>query len=76
MGLMAGQTPFAQRFVFEYEGPALHGMTFETSIVLARQLRAAALDCVPLMRIMAIRAAHFALQHGMVMRQRKLGADL
>ena len=80
MRRMAADAAFTDRFVFKYEWSALRGMTLETGLVVAeqggapardalRQIRAAALYRVTLVRIMAIRAADFALQHRVMMRQ-------
>ena len=76
---MTAQATFAHRFVLENKWAALGGMTLETSLVVAkqrgaaaletlRQICAAALDGVALVRVMAISAAHFAFEHRMVMR--------
>src|SRR6476659_1758657 len=77
---MAADAAFTDRFVFKHEWPALRGMTLETGLVMAeqrgasasdllRQICSAALYRVALVRIMAIRAADFAFQHRMMMRQ-------
>ena len=83
---MAADTAFAQRFMLKYKWSALRNVTLETRLVLAKQLGsaadnllrktcAAAFDCAPAVRIVAIRAAHFAFEYGMMVRQLKLCAD-
>jgi hypothetical protein len=75
---MTAHTTFAQCFVLEHKWAALRGVTLETRFVLAqqghastfetlRQVRAAAFDRVSFVRVMAIGATDFTLQHGVVM---------
>ena len=77
---MAADATFPDRLMFKYEWSALRGVALETGLVMAKQrgaatgnilgqIRAATLYRIPLVWIMAIRAANFALQHRMVMRQ-------
>ena len=68
--------------MFKNERPALRGVTLETGLVMAEQhgaaafhglryIGATAFHSVTAMRVMAIRAAHFAFQDRMMMRQLK-----
>ena len=77
---------FFQCFMLENEWTGLRGVTLETGFVLTeqqcsaafhrlRQARSSALDGATDVRIMAIRAAHLAFQHRMVMRHFKSSAD-
>ena len=70
--LMASPAPLAQGLVLEDEGSELRRMALATGLVLGKQLGAAALYCRAAMRIMAIPAAHFALQHRVMVRQAEL----
>ena len=87
MRRMAGDTTFANRFVFENEGPALRGVALQTGSVRAQHGEAAALhglrhvgsassDGVALVRVMAIGAAHLAFDHRMMVGQFERGADI
>lgn len=82
---MATDATFADGFVFENKRAALRGVTLEARVILAEQshassfealwkIRAASLDRVALVRVVAIGATHFPFQHRMVMRQLKRGA--
>ena len=84
---MTAHAPFAHRFVLKDKRAALRGMTLETSLVVAeqggaaalealRQIRAAAFDGIAFVRVVAIRAADFAFEHRMMMRQLEFRADL
>jgi hypothetical protein len=84
---MARDTTLPNRFVFENERPALRGMTLQTGSVRAQHREPAALhglghvgsstpDCVALVRVMAIRAAHLAFHYRMVVRQFEGSADI
>src|SRR5438552_4009493 len=77
---MAAHAPFPERFVLENKRSALRGVTLETGFVLAeqcsaaalerlRKIRPAAFDRVAFVRIMAIGATDFPLEHRMMMRQ-------
>ena len=87
MRRMAAHTTFAQRFMLEHKWAALRGVTLETGFILAQEahaaafeilhkIRAAAFDRVAFVRVMAIGATDFALQHRMVMRQLECRAHL
>ena len=80
MRRMTAHTTFTQCFVLEHKRATLRGVTLETGFVLAqkthpaaferlRKVRATAFDRVSLVRVMAIGATDFALQHRMVMGQ-------
>lgn len=84
---MTAHTPFAKRFVLENKRATLCGMTLETGFVLAKQghpatlerlwkIGAATFDCVASVRVMAIGATDFTLQHWVVMRQLERRAHL
>jgi len=77
---MAAHAAFPHRFMLEHEWPALRGVALETSFVMAEQcrpptrdllgqIRSAAFNGIALVWIMAIRAADFSLEDGMMMRQ-------
>ncbi len=76
---MADHTTLTQRLVFVDERAALLGVALEAGFVSAQESKAAALerllnicrcafDSNPGMRVVTIAAAHFALQHRMVVR--------
>ena len=82
---MTGQATLAHGLVLKYKWPALRGVALEASFVSAQEsnaagfkrlldIGAAALDCDPLVRVVTIRAAHFAFGHRMMVRQLKLSA--
>jgi len=73
--------------MFKDEWAALGGMALEAGFVVTeqhgaatfhalRQTRSTAFDRVALVRVVAIRAAHFALEHRMVMRKLKGSTDV
>jgi hypothetical protein len=79
---MANGAPLPQRLVLIHERAALLRVTLEAGFIFAQERKAApfefllnvcgrALDGDPLVRFMTIRAAHFAFEHRMVMRQRE-----
>ena len=87
VGRVTNGAAFANRFVFVNERSALRGMTLETGVVRAHerdaaafdellQTCAAAFDRFAFVWIVAIRAAHFAFEHGMMVRQLKLRTQI
>ena len=77
---MAAHATLSERFVLENKRSALRSVTLEAGFVLAEQggsaalerlgkIRSAAFDRVPFVRIMAIGATDFPLEHRMMMRQ-------
>lgn len=76
MRLMTGETALAQRLVLKHVRPALHGVALKTGFVRTRQFGAAALDRRSFVRVVAISATHFPLQHRMMVRQSELSAHL
>ena len=83
---MANGAPLPQRLVLVYKRAALLRVTFEAGFVLAQERKAAgfefllnirsrAFDRDPFVRLVTIRAAHFAFEHGMMMRQRECCAN-
>src|SRR5437763_4028113 len=77
---MAAHATFSERFVLENKRTALRSVTLEAGFVLAEQrgaaalerlgkIRSAAFDRVAFVRIMAIGATDFPLEHRMMMRQ-------
>jgi len=86
VGRMAADATLAHGFVLENKRPALRGMALQTGIVVGKELGAAALhalgnicaaalDGVALVRVMAIRATDLAFEHGVMVREKKRGAD-
>jgi hypothetical protein len=84
---MADDTTLTHCLVLINKRPALLCVTFETGFVSGQECKAAgselllnicrgALGCDPLVRLMAIAAAHLALQHRMMMRQLKRCANV
>ena len=80
---MADHTTLPHCLVLVNKWAALRSVALEASFVSAQESKAAAFerllnigaaafDCDPLVRIMTIRAAHFAFQHRMMMRQLEL----
>lgn len=59
--IVASSATVAHGMVLEDEGAGLGRMTLHTGLVFAHQSGAATLDCGPLMRIVAIVAAHTAV---------------
>jgi hypothetical protein len=87
MGRMADHATLTHRLVFIHEWAALLRMTLEADLVSAHKSKAArferllnicrgALGRDPLVRLMAIAAAHLAFKHRMMMRQLKCCANL
>ena len=83
---MADDTTLTQCLVFVDKRAALLGVALEAGFVSAQESKAAAferllnicwraLDCHADVRIVAIRAAHFAFQHRMVVRQLECRAN-
>src|SRR5437762_10522879 len=83
---MAANATFAHRFVFEDKRSALRSMALQAGVVVTEksraptlhalhQIRAAALDRVALVRVMAIGATDLAFEHRMMVREEKRGAD-
>jgi hypothetical protein len=77
---MANGAPLPQRLVLIHERAALLSVTLEAGFIFAQERKAApfeflldvsgrAFDGDPLVRLMTIRAPHFAFEHWMVMRQ-------
>jgi hypothetical protein len=86
VGRMADHTALSHCFVLVNKRAALLGVALEASLVSAQESEAtgsecllnispAAFDCDPLVRIMAIAAAHFAFQDRMMMRQLECRAN-
>jgi hypothetical protein len=84
---MAAHATLTQRLVLEHKRTSLRSVTLETGFVLAQQAHAATLerlwkvrtapfDRVSFVRVMAIGATDFALEHRMVMRQFEFRAHL
>src|SRR3954466_2988917 len=74
MRLMANGAAVAHRFMLENVRLRLFPMTLGTGLVQASHCQGAGrLHDVHAMRIMALRAVHFAFEHGMVLRQIELG---
>jgi hypothetical protein len=74
--LMARDTAFAQRFVFEDESPRLFTMTFRTLFVETGHGEAARrFHDVESMRVVALHTVHFAFAHGVVLRKVELGVN-
>ena len=84
---MAANATFAHRFVFEDKRSALRSMALQAGVVVTEksraptlhalhQIRAAALDRVALVRVMAIGATDLAFEHRMMVRQQKRRAHL
>jgi len=72
--LVAGDAAFAQGLMLKHKRPALFGVALEAGLILAHYIcSAASFDDRPLVRVVAIRATHFAFQHRMMMRQAELG---
>jgi len=80
---MADHTTLTHRLVLVNKRAALRGVALEAGFVSAQEskttgferllnIRAAAFDRYPLVRIMTIGAAHFAFQHRMMVRQLEL----
>jgi hypothetical protein len=83
VGRMTDHATFPHCLVLVNKGAPLRGMALEAGFVSAQESKApafehllnigpATLDCDTDVRIMAIRAAHFAFQHRMVVRQLEL----
>ena len=71
MGRVADETTFAHRLVFENERTTLRGVTLHTGVIRAQKCDSAAdkgllqtgtatFDCFALVRVVAVRATHFA----------------
>ena len=71
--IVAGGAAFADGFVLENKGPALSGVALNASIAFGGHRRAAALDALAFVRIVAVAAGDFAVLNGMMMRGGKAG---
>ena len=87
VGCMADHTTLTHRLVLIYKWAALLCVTLEAGFVSAQKSKAAGLERLlnicrstlgrdPFVRLMAIAAAHLALEHRMMMRQLKRCADV
>ena len=83
---MAGDTALANRVMLEHKRTSLGGVTLEAGFVRRQESQSATLDallkvgvatfdCIALVRIVAINAAHLVLQHRMMVRQLELGPN-
>ena len=63
--LVADEAAFARGFVLVNERPALLRVATVTGFVIAHERRPAGDDRVAFVRVMAITAGHFVVQHGM-----------
>ena len=83
---MADGATLAQRLMLIDKRAALLGVTFEAGLVFAQErktasfefllnVRRSAFDCDAFVHFVTIGAAHFAFEHGMVMRQRERCAN-
>src|SRR5215470_13852572 len=84
---MADHAPLTHRFMLIDKWPALLCVTLEAGFVSSHESKATRSELLlnvclgplgrdPLVRLMAIAAAHFALEHRMVMRQLKRCANV
>jgi hypothetical protein len=74
MGLVTNEAAFAGGFVFVDERAALDGVTLEAGFIFTHERSSSGDNGVALVRIVAITAGHFAVEHRMSMGEVELAA--